>query len=199
MEDVVELLQDELPVSWTAARLASMLDEEAEMVQQDEVALTPAEDRLLRSWRAWREAKAALETADSSRRNLSAREKDVFFASRDVREAIQEVNLDAMERRLKGEEVREATIEVVAESETAGRKAGSEEETLVAVSSDAVSNADLVRDRVERQYEVTLPAAEVVGVGARGQWDSIAAIERTCLTAIRPVLRIRRKRRTGRR
>ena len=179
VEDVVELVQDELPASWTPARLASMLDDQAQMAEQDELSFTPAEDRLLRSWRDWREAQAALEIAASARRNVSAREKDVFFAARDVRKAIQEVDLDAMERQLKGEEVLEATIEVVAESETAGRKAGSEEETLVAVSSDAVSNADLVRDRVERQYEVTLPAAEVVGVGARtGSGIRLRAIER---------------------
>ena len=43
-EDVVELVQDELPASWTPARLASMLDEEAQMTKQDEVVLTLAED-----------------------------------------------------------------------------------------------------------------------------------------------------------
>ncbi|MEC8597100.1 MAG: SPOR domain-containing protein [Bacteroidota bacterium] len=179
VEDVVKLVQDELPASWTPARLASMLDDQAQLAEQDELSLTPAEDRLLRSWRAWREAKAAMETAASSRRNLSAREKDVFFASRDVRKAIQEVDLDAMERRLKGEEIVEIVAEDVAESETLSSDAGTEGETLVTVSSDAASNVDPVRDRVERQYEVTLPAAEVVGVGARsGSGIRLRPIER---------------------
>ena len=179
VEDVVKLVQDELPASWTPARLASMLDDQAQLAEQDELSLTPAEDRLLRSWRAWREAKAAMETAASSRRNLSAREKDVFFASRDVRKAIQEVDLDAMERRLKGEEVVEIVAEDVTESETLSSDAGTEGETLVTVSSDAASNVDPVRDRVERQYEVTLPAAEVVGVGARsGSGIRLRPIER---------------------
>ena len=178
-EDVVELVQDELPASWTPARLASMLDEEAQMTKQDEVVLTLAEDRLLRSWRAWRQAQAALETAASGRRNVSAREKDVFFARRDVRKAIQDVDLDAMERRLKGEEVVEAVGETVVESEAAARGAEAGTETLVTASSDAILNPDPVRDRVERQFEVTLPAAEVVGVGARsGSGIRLRPIER---------------------
>ena len=151
VEDVVKLVQDELPASWTPVRLASMLDDQAQLAEQDKLSLTPAEDRLLRSWRAWREAKAAMETAASSRRNLSAREKDVFFAARDVRKAIQEVDLDAMKGRLKGEEVVEIVVEDVAESETSGSDAGTEGETLVTVSFDDASNVDPVRDRVERQ------------------------------------------------
>ena len=141
---------------------------------------TPSEMALIESWIRLRDAAAEELDASAGRQARSQKEKTLFFATRDLQDALSKVDLSTMQARV------DAGLEPL--SDVAAREIIEEEEVNptqleVAERLDRTERADVERSGVDEEvvsasglaleeevsnvYGVTLPAAEVVGEGRR--------------------------------
>ena len=141
---------------------------------------TPSELALIESWIRLRDAAAEELDASAGRQARSQKEKTLFFATRDLQDALTKVDLSIMQARVDAglepssdvlareiieEEEVSPTQPEVAEGLDRAERAGVERR---GVDEDAVSASGLaLEEEVSNVYGVTLPAAEVVGEGRR--------------------------------
>ena len=186
-----EVLVEGMPVDWTLERGIEVLDSAVARMESEQddgriLRWTSEEEALILSWKAWRQASAEAAGGVNSRRNTNARDKDLFFAKRNLRAAMVEVDLEELERRLSGaDDVAQAPLE------SSGPAADGSTREAVGLSQEEAEGIEEVgvpgREEVEsvlpdvvvgrsdgsmeevvaRVYGVTLPEAEVVGEGTR--------------------------------
>ncbi|MGB1072584.1 MAG: SPOR domain-containing protein [Flavobacteriales bacterium] len=185
-ESVVrEAFSGDLPAGWTWLEGAEVVESAAALQKEQRrsgttLSWTPSELALIESWIRLRDASAGELDASAGRQARSQKEKALFFATRDLQDALTKVDLTTMQARvdarlepssdvvareiLEENEVNPTQPEV---SEGLDRAERADVERS-GVDEDAVSASGLaLEEEVSNVYGVTLPAAEVVGEGRR--------------------------------
>ena len=185
-ESVVrEAFSGDLPAGWTWLEGAEVVESAAELQEEQRrsgmtLPWTQSELALIESWIRLREASAEELDESAGRQARSQKEKTLFFATRDLQDALTKVDLTTMQARvdaglepssdvvareiIQEEEVNPTQPEV---AEGLDRAEAADVERR-GVDEDAVSASGLaLEEEVSNVYGVTLPAAEVVGEGRR--------------------------------
>jgi hypothetical protein len=182
---VREAFSGDLPAGWTWLEGAEVVESAAELQEEQRrsgmtLSWTQSELALIESWIRLRDAAAEELDASAGRQARSQKEKTLFFATRDLQDALTKVDLttmlarvdaglepssDVVAREILEEEEVNPTQPEVAEGLDLAEGANAERR---GVDEDAMSASGLaLEEEVSNVYGFTLPAAEVVGEGRR--------------------------------
>ena len=188
-ESVVrDAFSGELPPGWTWLDGAEVVESAAVLNQGQEgngaeLSWTAAEMALIEAWVRLRDASVAEPGAFADRRARREKEKTVFFAKRDLQDALLMVDLAFMRARVDAgaEPMSDVVLREAEETEKAENGVAVQPEVVDGlnrvetrdverrgVEKDAVSMSEsALEEEVSSVYGVSLPAAEVVGEGRR--------------------------------
>jgi len=201
-EAVSDAIRAGLPADWTLEMGSDILD--ASLVYAPNASGNAGgsgwsdEDwRLIQSWAAFRELLSPSELLGEEIKLGSDKDKDRFFATRDVQRALAEVDLALFESRLQARRQEAVAMEANLQESAVdnlvdenGNEVGRSQPASMDTAGDLgdgnargeVASVDPIGDAVFLQYGVTLPEAEVVGEGgARNSGIRLRPIQREVL------------------